>query len=125
MIKLIDYLIFHLDCLYKRMDKFKYKDRGTEKFWLLIVISSFINLNISSIDNVFFNSFLHRHYKYMFFVLIPITMVLVNVLFVKQERFLDYEFKESYKGYLILFILFVIMISLMIMMEPIKNDGNV
>lgn len=120
MIKFIDYLIFHLDCLYKRMDKFKYKDRGTEKFWLICIITIFIELNTLSIDNIFFNNFLHQR-KYLFWLLIPITMIIINVLFVKHERFLEYEFKESYKGYLILFSLLLIMIILMIMVEPIKK----
>ncbi len=66
MIKLIDYVIFHLDCLYKRMDKFKDKDRGFEKFWLVAIISSFINLNISSIDNVLLNNYFHTLNKYFF-----------------------------------------------------------
>ena len=28
MVRFIDYLIFHLDCLYRRMDTFKHKSRG-------------------------------------------------------------------------------------------------
>lgn len=120
MIKLIDYLIFHLDCLYKRMDKFKYKDRGTEKFWLICIIAIFIELNTLSIDNIFFNNFLHQR-KYIFWLLLPIIMIIINVLFVKKERFLDYNFKESHKGYLILIVLFTITIVLMIMVKPIKN----
>lgn len=122
MIKLIDYLIFHLDCLYKRMDKFKHKDRGIEKFWLIVIISSFINLNISSIDNVFLKNYLHIHFKYIFFLLIPIIMILIHFLFIKHERFLDYGFKESYKGYLILLVLFIIMILMMILVKPIKHS---
>lgn len=121
MIKFIDYLIFHLDCLYKRMDKFKYKDRGTEKFWLVVVISIFINLNISSIDNVFLGNYLHLRYKYVFFLMIPVVMFLIYYFFVKNERFLEYEFKENYKGYLILIILFIITIILMLMVVPRKN----
>ncbi|PIF47271.1 hypothetical protein CLU96_4321 [Chryseobacterium sp. 52] len=121
MIKFIDYLIFHLECLYKRMDKFKYKDRGTEKFWLVVVISIFINLNTSSIDNVCLGNYLHIHHKYIFFLMIPIVMILVYYFFIKNERFLEYEFKESYKGYLVLFILFVITIILMFMVVPRKN----
>ena len=121
MIKIIDYLIFHLDCLYKRMDKFKHKDRGIEKFWLIVIISIFINLNILSIDNIFFENYLHIHYKYIFFLFVPIIMLTINFLFVKQERFLEYGFKESYRGYLLLFVLFVIMIVLMAMVKPIKH----
>lgn len=120
MIKYIDYLIFHLDCLYKKMDKFKYKQRGTEKFWLIVIISSFINLNFSSIDNIFFGSYLRLQYKYIFFLLIPVVMLIVNLLFIKNERFLDYDFKESYKGYFVLLILFLIMIIFMTLVKPIK-----
>ncbi|WP_343664796.1 hypothetical protein [Chryseobacterium mucoviscidosis] len=121
MIKLIDYVIFHLDCLYKKMDKFKYKDRGFEKFWLVAVISSFINLNVSSIDNVFLNNYFHTLNKYIFLFIIPIIMYFVYYFFVKNERFLEYGFKESKKGYLILIILFVIMIILMAMVEPVRH----
>ncbi|OJX28474.1 MAG: hypothetical protein BGO86_07645 [Chryseobacterium sp. 36-9] len=103
------------------MDRFKYKDRGTEKFWLIVIVSSFINLNLSSIDNVFLGNYLHIHFKYIFFLLIPIIMFLVHYLFVKNERFLEYGFKESYKGYMILFLLFVLMIVLMAMVVPRKN----
>lgn len=122
MVKYIDYLIFHLDCLYKRMDKFKYKDRGTEKFWLVIIISSFINLSFSSIDNIFFNNYLHLQYKYTFFILIPFIMIVTNLFFIKNERFLKYNFKESHKGYLALFILFLIMVMLMALVKPIKGN---
>ncbi|MEC5173873.1 hypothetical protein QF024_002584 [Chryseobacterium nepalense] len=121
MIKLIDYLIFHLDCLYKRMDKFKYKDRGTEKFWLCVVMSIFVGLSLSSVDNVFLNNYLRSINKYIFFLLYPIQLLFYYYFFIKNERFLEYGFKESYKGYLILLILFVIMIVLMAMVEPIKK----
>lgn len=103
------------------MDTFKYKDRGTEKFWLVVIVSSFINLNLSSIDNVFLGNYLHINCKYVFLLLIPIIMLLVYFLFVKHERFLDYNFKESYKGYSILIILFIITIVLMLMVVPRKN----
>jgi magnesium-transporting ATPase (P-type) len=103
------------------MDKFKYKDRGTEKFWLIVIITIFINLNILSIDNIFFENYLHIHYKYIFFLFIPIIMLIINFLFIKQERFLEYGFKESYKGYLLLFVLFITMIVLMALVKPIKH----
>lgn len=122
MVKTIDYLIFHLNCLYKRMDRFKDKDKGIEKFWLVAVISIFINLNFSSIDNIFFNNYFHILNKYIFLLIIPLIMSFVYYFFVKNERFSEYEFKESYKGYFALFILFLIMIILMIMVEPIKRN---
>lgn len=103
------------------MDRFKDKDRGIEKFWLVVIISIFINLNFSSIDNIFFNNYFHLLNKYIFLLMIPIVMSFVYYFFVKDERFLEYKFKENYKGYLALFILFVIMIILMIMVKPIKH----
>lgn len=121
MIKLIDYLIFHLDCLYKRMDSFKHKDRIREKIWLAGVITIFFQLNFSSIDKVFLNRYF-TDINYYFFHIVPFfIMIIVYYFFVKKERFLGYGFKESYKGYVALFILFIIMIILMIMVKPITH----
>jgi|GEM_PF-2747376 len=120
MIKIIDYLIFHLDCLYKRMDKFKYKDRGTEKFWLCVIMSMFTGLVLSSVDSIFFNNYLFLFNKYIYFLLYPILLLFFYYFFIKNERFLEYEFKESYKGYLLLFLLFIVMIVLMAMVKPMK-----
>ena len=101
--------------------KFKDKDKGIEKFWLVVIMSIFINLNLSSIDNVLFNNYFYLLNKYIFLLIIPVIMSFIYYFFVKNERFLEYEFKESNKGYFTLFILFVIMIILMIMVKPIKH----
>lgn len=49
-------------------------------------------------------------------------MSFVYYFLVKKERFLEYKFNESYKGYLALLILFAIMIILMIMVKPITHQ---
>ncbi len=121
MIKYIDYLIFHLDCLYKKMDKFKYKDRGTEKFWLSIVSSIFLGMIFSSLDNILFNNYFYKLSKYSFHLFGLFSLCFIYFFFIKNERFLDYDFKESYKGYVSLLILFIIMIMLMAMVQPIKQ----
>ena len=102
------------------MDRFKDKDRGIEKFWLCVIMSIFIGMCLSSLDNILFNNYLKSITKYIFFIFYPVQLVIYYYSFVKDERFLKYEFKESYKGYLALFILFVIMIILMIMVKPMK-----
>lgn len=58
----------------------------------------------------------------MFLLMIPFIMSFVYYLLVKKERFLEYKFNESSKGYLALFILFAIMIILMIMVKPITHQ---
>lgn len=118
MIKLIDYLIFHLDCLYKRMDSFKHKNRGVEKLWLCVIMSMFIGLCVSSLDTILFDNYLKSISKYIFYILYPLQLVVYYYLFVKDERFLEYGFKENYKGYLILFFLFLLMIFLMLQVKP-------
>ena len=121
MVRFIDYLIFHLDCLYRRMDTFKHKSRGLEKLWLCVIISMFIGMCLSSIDNIFMNKFLLSQSRYFFFILYPFLLLIIYILFVKNERFLEHGFKESYKGYLSLIILFLIMIYLMGQVKPNKQ----
>lgn len=103
------------------MNTFKTEDIGYEKFWLAGAITIFLELNLSSIDNVFFGNYLHIHYKYIFILIIPIFMFIVYYALINNESYLDYDFKESYKGYSILIILFIITIVLMLMVVPRKN----
>ena len=102
------------------MDTFKHKSRGLEKFWLICVITIFLELVMLSISNIFFDSIIQKN-KYSIWLLIPIVMIMVNLLFIKSERFLEYGFTESYKGYLILIVLFLMMIYLMIQVKPISS----
>jgi len=97
MIKFIDYLIFHLDCLYKRMDSFKHKSRGVEKLWLCVIMSMFIGLCISSLDNILLNNYLKSICRYFFYILYPLQLVIYYYLFVKEERFLEYGFNNPVK----------------------------
>ena len=119
--KFIFYLIFHLRLLFLKMNTFKTEDVGYEKFWLAGAMTIFIELNFSSIDNMFFGNYLHIHHKYIFILIIPIIMFVVYYLLINRQIYLEYNFKESYKGYLGLFILFIITIVLMFMVIPRKN----
>ncbi len=101
------------------MDTFKDRSRSIEKLWLCVILSIFITLMLSSIDNIFLNNNLISINEYIFFILYPILLVLNYYLFIKSERFLDYGFRESFIGYLIIFLLIIIMIFLMLQVEPI------
>ena len=119
--KLIFYLIFHLRLLFRKMNTFKTEDIGYEKFWLAGAVTIFLELNFSSIDNVFFDNYLHIYHKYIFILIIPIFMFFVYYFLINKQAYLDYNFKESYKGYLVLFILFILTVVLMFMVVPRKN----
>lgn len=103
------------------MNTFKTEDIGYEKFWLAGAITIFLELNFSSIDNVFFGNYLHINYRSIFILIIPIFMFGVYYLLINKQKYLGYNFKESYKGYLVLFILFVLTVVLMFMVVPRKN----
>lgn len=57
------------------MDRFKDKDKNVEKFWLVVVISVFINLNFSSIDNIFFQKLFSYTQQIYVFINDPIYNV--------------------------------------------------
>ncbi len=103
------------------MNRFKTEDIGYEKFWLAGVITIFLELNFSSIDNIFLGNYLHIHYYFLFILIIPIFMFIIYYLLINKQTYLDLNFKESYKGYLGLLLLFVITIILMLMVVPRKN----
>lgn len=119
--RFVFYLIFHLRLLFQKINKFETEDSGYEKFWLAGGISIIINLNLSSIDKIFFNGYISNSYYYFFFINGFAILFIVYQLLIKREKYLYYGFKENFKGYLALIILFLITIVLMAMINP-KNN---